>query len=218
MKHNVFAKSLSLMAAAVMAATLAGCGDDSSSGSQSKQLVRISSNQIEAHPDVQALKVFEREVEKKLGDKFDIQIYPNATLGANEKVLELIKQGSVQFLVLSTANIETFDPLYSLFSIPYVFTSEEEYEKYMAFFEPDLYNPKEWARMAKEAGMKYAVITTKHHEGFCMFETKYTDYQSMNAPLCRKDLIREWVDAAEREPVSRYCEYSPADHAHSRPS
>ena len=50
----------------------------------------------------------------------------------------------------------------------------EEYEKYMAFFEPDLYNPKEWARMAKEAGMKYAVITTKHHEGFCMFETKYT--------------------------------------------
>ena len=132
MKHNVFAKSLSLMAAAVMAATLAGCGDDSSSGSQSKQLVRISSNQIEAHPDVQALKVFEREVEKKLGDKFDIQIYPNATLGANEKVLELIKQGSVQFLVLSTANIETFDPLYSLFSIPYVFTSEEEYEKYIS--------------------------------------------------------------------------------------
>lgn len=50
MKHNIFAKSLSLMAAAVMAATLAGCGDDSSSGSQSKQLVRISSNQIEAHP------------------------------------------------------------------------------------------------------------------------------------------------------------------------
>ena len=72
----------------------------------------------------------------------------------------------------------------------------EEYEKYMAFFESDLYNPKEWARMAKEAGMKYAVITTKHHEGFCMFETKYTDYQSINAPLCRKVSRQMTCDAS----------------------
>ena len=90
----------------------------------------------------------------------------------------------------------------------------EEYEKYMAFFEPDLYNPKEWARMAKEAGMKYAVITTKHHEGFCMFETKYTDYQSMNAPLCRKDLIREWVDAFRAEGLKIGFYYSLLDWHH----
>ena len=139
MKLNSLSKSMSVMAVAVIASlAFAGCGGESSSdgGKASapveKQLVRISSNQIEAHPDVRALKVFEQEVEKKLGDKFDIQIYPNATLGANEKVLELVKQGSVQFLVLSTANIETFDPLYSLFSIPYVFTSEEVYEKYIS--------------------------------------------------------------------------------------
>ncbi len=90
----------------------------------------------------------------------------------------------------------------------------EEYEKYMAFFEPDLYNPKEWARMAKEAGMKYAVITTKHHEGFCMFETKYTDYQSKKAPLCRKDLIKEWVDAFRAEGLKVGFYYSLLDWHH----
>ena len=53
--------------------------------------------------------------------------------------------------------------------------------------------------MAKAAGMKYAVITTKHHEGFCLFKTDYTDYQALNPPLCRKDLIREWVETFRAE-------------------
>jgi len=44
----------------------------------------------------------------------------------------------------------------------------EEYQKYFDIFNPDLYNPREWAKMCKQAGMKYAVITTKHHEGFCL--------------------------------------------------
>lgn len=91
----------------------------------------MSHSQIETHPDHLGLVAFKNYVESKLGDKFEIQIFPNATLGANEKVLELIKQGSVQYLVVSTANIEAFDPLYSLFSIPYVFTSEPAYEKFI---------------------------------------------------------------------------------------
>ncbi len=70
----------------------------------------------------------------------------------------------------------------------------EEYKKYFEQFDPDLYNPKEWAQKAKDAGMKYAVITTKHHDGFCMFETKHTDYNVMNTPY-GKDIIKEWVDA-----------------------
>src|SRR5512139_915100 len=47
--------------------------------------------------------------------------------------------------------------------------TEEAYQKYFDHFNPDLYNPKEWARLAKAAGMKYFVITTKHHEGFCLW-------------------------------------------------
>ena len=90
----------------------------------------------------------------------------------------------------------------------------EDYEKYFDLFEPDLYNPREWARMAKAAGMKYAVITTKHHEGFCLFKTDYTDYQALNPPLCRKDLIREWVETFRAEGLKVGFYYSLLDWHH----
>lgn len=70
----------------------------------------------------------------------------------------------------------------------------EEYKKYFDNFNPDLYDPHKWAKMAKEAGMKYAVITAKHHDGFCMFDSKYTDYKVVNTTY-GKDIIKEWVDA-----------------------
>ena len=50
--------------------------------------------------------------------------------------------------------------------------SEEKYDKYFEHFDPDLFDAREWARQAKAAGMKYAVLTTKHHEGFCMWDTQ----------------------------------------------
>lgn len=74
----------------------------------------------------------------------------------------------------------------------------EDYEKYFEQFNPDLFNPKEWAKAAREAGMKYFVITTKHHEGFCMWDSKYTDYKVTNTP-CGRDLLREIVDAFRAE-------------------
>lgn len=89
-----------------------------------------------------------------------------------------------------------------------------EYQKYFEAFEPDLYDPKAWARMAKQAGMKYAVITTKHHEGFCLFETKYTDYQASEAPLCRRDLVKEWVEAFRAEGLKIGFYYSLLDWHH----
>ena len=73
-------------------------------------------------------------------------------------------------------------------------TPEDEYQRYFEMFDPDLYNPKEWAAQAKAAGMKYAVLTTKHHEGFCLWDSKFTDYKSTNTPA-KRDLIKEYVDA-----------------------
>ena len=90
----------------------------------------------------------------------------------------------------------------------------EDSEKYFDLFDPDLYNPREWAKMAKAAGMKYAVITTKHHEGFCLFKTDYTDYQALNPPLCRKDLIREWVETFRAEGLKVGFYYSLPDWHH----
>lgn len=71
---------------------------------------------------------------------------------------------------------------------------KEEYNKYFEAFNPVDYDPKEWARLAKRAGMKYAVLTVKHHEGFCLFDSQYTDFKSTNTP-CGRDLVREFAQA-----------------------
>jgi len=76
--------------------------------------------------------------------------------------------------------------------------STADYEKYFKHFDPDLYDPKAWARNAAAAGMKYFVVTTKHHEGFCLWDTKYTDYKAPNSPAGR-DLLTPMVDAFRAE-------------------
>jgi alpha-L-fucosidase len=75
---------------------------------------------------------------------------------------------------------------------------DEDYQKYFDHFDPDLYDPREWARAAKAAGMKYAVITTKHHEGFCLWDSALTDYTAPNTPAGR-DLLRPFVEAFRAE-------------------
>jgi alpha-L-fucosidase len=91
--------------------------------------------------------------------------------------------------------------------------SDEDYQKYFELFNPDLFNPTEWAKKAKAAGMKYAVITSKHHEGFCMFESDYTDYDIMNTPY-GKDIIKEWVEAFRAEGLGIGFYYSLIDWHH----
>jgi len=75
---------------------------------------------------------------------------------------------------------------------------DEKYDKYVKYFNPDMFDAKEWAKKAKAAGMKYAVFTTKHHEGFCMFDSQYTDYKSTNTPAGR-DFVKEFVEAFRAE-------------------
>ncbi len=72
--------------------------------------------------------------------------------------------------------------------------SVEDYAAYFGHFDPDLYDPREWARQAKAAGMEYVVLTTKHHEGFCLWDTALTDYKAGNTPAGR-DLIAPYVQA-----------------------
>lgn len=91
--------------------------------------------------------------------------------------------------------------------------SDEAYQKYFEIFNPDLFDPSEWAKKAKAAGMKYAVITSKHHEGFCMFESDYTDYDVMNTPY-GQDIIKKWVDAFRAEGLGIGFYYSLIDWHH----
>ena len=71
---------------------------------------------------------------------------------------------------------------------------DDKYDLYFKHFDPDLYDPNAWADAAAGAGMKYFVITTKHHEGFCLWDTKLTDYKATNTPA-KRDLLRPMVEA-----------------------
>ena len=91
--------------------------------------------------------------------------------------------------------------------------TNEDYQKYFEMFNPDMYDPHEWARMAKAAGMKYVVLTAKHHEGFCLFDSKFTDYKATNTPY-GKDLIKEYVEAFRAEGLKVGFYYSLIDWHH----
>ncbi|MEO6849447.1 MAG: alpha-L-fucosidase, partial [Mucilaginibacter sp.] len=88
-----------------------------------------------------------------------------------------------------------------------------EYQKYFDEFNPDHFEPKKWAKEAKAAGMKYAVLTTKHHEGFCLFDSKYTDYKATNTQA-KRDLVKEFVDAFRAEGLKVGFYYSLLDWHH----
>ena len=91
--------------------------------------------------------------------------------------------------------------------------SEADYDRYFRHFDPDLYDPRDWARQAKAAGMRYAVLTAKHHEGFCLWDTQYTDYKSTHTPAGR-DLLREYVEAFRAEGLRVGFYYSLIDWHH----
>ncbi len=91
--------------------------------------------------------------------------------------------------------------------------TDADYQKYFDHFNPDLYEPKAWAKAAKAAGMKYFVITTKHHEGFCLFDSKFTDYKATKTPY-GKDLIAPLVQAMREEGLKVGFYYSLLDWHH----
>jgi alpha-L-fucosidase len=91
--------------------------------------------------------------------------------------------------------------------------TNEQYQKYFNMFNPDMWDPHEWAKMAKAAGMRYVVLTAKHHEGFCLFDSKFTDYKATNTPY-GKDLIKEYVEAFRAEGLKVGFYYSLIDWHH----
>ena len=87
------------------------------------------------------------------------------------------------------------------------------YTQHAATFKPALNCPRAWAKLAKQAGMKYMVLTTKHHEGFCNFDTKLTNYCAPKQGPGR-DVVREYVDAARAEGLHVGFYYSLMDWHH----
>lgn len=88
----------------------------------------------------------------------------------------------------------------------------EDYEYLKEEFDPVRYDPKKWAKLAKQAGMRYAVLTAKHHDGFCLFDTKTTDFNAVKA--CGRDLVWEFVEAFRAEGLGVGLYYSLLDWHH----
>lgn len=92
--------------------------------------------------------------------------------------------------------------------------SEEYTEKYFSelpeYFNPVKFDPGAWAKLAKLAGMKYVVFTTKHHSGFCMWDTRTTSFNVMNTPF-KRDITREIANAFRKEGIAIGFYFSPED-------
>ncbi|MDY5730067.1 MAG: alpha-L-fucosidase, partial [Eubacteriales bacterium] len=91
--------------------------------------------------------------------------------------------------------------------------SKEDYMPYFDEFDPKDYDPKKWAKLAKQAGMKYVVLTAKHHDGFCLFDSKYTDFKATNTKA-KRDLVKEYVEAVRAEGLKVGLYFSLIDWSH----
>ena len=116
-----------LLCVSALCVLLSGCGP----AGDGKRIIRISHMQSETHPEHLGLLAFKEYIEENLGEKYVVQIYPNELLGAARTSIELTQTGAIDFTVAGTANLETFADVYEIFSMPYLFTSEEAYHATM---------------------------------------------------------------------------------------
>jgi alpha-L-fucosidase len=86
-----------------------------------------------------------------------------------------------------------------------------QYEKLANFFNPVAFNPAEWVAMVKKAGMKYITITSKHHEGFAMFDSKVSDYNVVKRTPYGKDILRMLKDECDKQGIKLFFYYSQLD-------
>jgi Alpha-L-fucosidase len=89
-----------------------------------------------------------------------------------------------------------------------------DYEPLAAQFNPTAFDPDEWVRMAKDAGMRYITITSKHHDGFAMWATKQTRWNVVDATPYRRDVLRQLADACAREGIKLFFYHSHLDWYH----
>ena len=86
----------------------------------------------------------------------------------------------------------------------------QNYTNLQIFFNPVDFNAEQWVTMAKSAGMKYITLITRHHDGFSMWDTKYSDFNIMNTPY-KKDIVKMMADECHRQGIKLYLYYSLLD-------
>ena len=125
--RNRIKRIISTVLCAGLVAGLAGGCSGTGEINGGKRIIRVALSQSETHPEYTGMEKFKEVVEEKLGDKYEVQIYPNELLGGQTKAIELTQTGAIDFVVAGTPNLEIFADVYEVFSMPYLFTSEEAY-------------------------------------------------------------------------------------------
>ena len=118
---------------------LTGCGSNNSQADINKTIIRVGHNQSQKHPTHIGLLAFEKYIEENLGDKYDVQVFPSELLGSQTDMVQLTQTGAINICVASNAILETFDDVYEIFNLPYLFASAESYHHVMD--DPEITNP-----------------------------------------------------------------------------
>ncbi len=92
---------------------------------------------------------------------------------------------------------------------------KKSYERLAGFFNPVEYDPAEWVKLIKQAGMEYVVITTRHHDGFAMFDSKNSDWDIIDRTSYKKDIIKMLADECHKQGIKIFFYYSHVDWSHN---
>ena len=128
MKRRTF---LSLMGAAALTSGMMFTGCGAGSDGDDRKIVRIGHVQSQTHPDHLGLEAFANYINEKLGDKYRVEVYPSELLGSQTEMVQLTQTGAIDFVVASTAIMETFSAKYQIFNLPYLFSGVEAYHEAM---------------------------------------------------------------------------------------
>lgn len=120
--------------AGLAALCLTGCGS-----TEQTRIVRIGHNQSTNHPTHIALTAFQDFINEKLGDKYTVEVYPSELLGSQTEMVQLTQTGAIDYCVASNAILETFSENWSIFNLPYLFSSAEAYHASMD--DPEVTDP-----------------------------------------------------------------------------
>lgn len=130
-KRRIFSLILAILLVLGTTACSTTAQDKVKSVNVKKRIIRISHAQSETHPEHIGLLAFKQYIENRLGNKYDVEIFPNAILGPAQQTIELTQTGAIDFVVASTANLGSFAKVYEIFSMPYLFDSADAYKATM---------------------------------------------------------------------------------------
>lgn len=121
----------SKLLAAVLAVSMAGSLLSGCGAQDNRRIIRIGHNQSTNHPTHIALTAFADFIDEKLGDKYNVEVFPSELLGSQTDMVQLTQTGAIDFCVASNSILETFSANYTLFNLPYLFASSEAYHASM---------------------------------------------------------------------------------------